>query len=328
MDNTNKHTNTTEWVHECLANLAPAPGWQPNPDLGLAYLRSYERYAKHRRRVQRGAALAIVITFVLASTVPATRGIARQLLDLFYMRRPEAVRATTPRSEPQLFIMEYTSPPFTGRFVSSVAEAQKEAGFAPLLPPILVEQVASGLAVLKVSGLIDAHIKINVHDLTSALESRGIGVTVPRDWDGVEIGYHLGPGISVAFLGGTLGQYRRPALITPPGFPLIDFTEIALEAAGLTPSEAHNARNMLADSGGAFSLVPSDAKSNFHDVSLKTGRGLLFENDTDNDERQKCSFCPGPHELVLTWAASDRIFQLRSQTMTVNQVVALANSIN
>jgi hypothetical protein len=249
-------------------------------------------------------------------------------LDRFYMRRPEAVRSTTPRSEPQLFMMEYTSPPFIGRFVSSVAEAKKEAGFDPLLPPILVEQVASGLAVLKVSGPIDAHIRISVHDVMAALERRGIGTSVPRDWDGVDIGYHLGPGVLVAFLGGTLGQSRRPALITPPGFPLIDFTEIALEAAGLTPSEAHNARNMLADSGGAFSLVPSDAKSNFHDVSLKTGRGLLFENDTDNDERQKCSFCPGPHELVLTWAASDRIFQLRSQTMTVDQVVALANSIN
>ena len=328
MDNTNKHTNTTEWVDACLAELAPPPDWQPNPDLGLAYLRSYERRAKQRRVVQRGAALAILITFILALTVPATRGIARQLLDRFYMRTPEAVRSTTPRSEPQLFIMEYSSPPFIGRFVSSVAEAQKEAGFSPLLPPILVEQIASGLAVLKVSGPIDAHITITVRDLMAALQRRGIGAKVPRDWDGVEIGYHLGPGILVAFLGGTLGQSRRPALITPPGFPLIDFTEIALEAAGLTPSEAHNARNMLADSGGAFSLVPSDAKSNFHDVSLKSGRGLLFENDTENDERQKCSFCPGPHELVLTWAASDRIFQLRSQTMTIDQVVTLANSIN
>lgn len=328
MDNTNKHTNTTEWVGARLAELAPTPDWQPNPDLGLAHLRSYERQAKHRRRVQRGAALAILIAFVLTLTVPASRGIARQLLDRFYMTRPEAVRSTTPRSEPQLFIMEYTSPPFIGRFVSNVAEARKEAGFSPLLPPILVEQIASGLAVLKVSGPIDAHITISVRDLMAALQSRGIGAKVPRDWDGVEIGYHLGPGILVAFLGGTLGQSQRPALITPPGFPLIDFTEIALEGAGLTASEAHNARNMLADSGGAFSLVPSDAKSNFHDVSLKTGRGLLFENDTDNDERQKCSFCPGPHELVLTWAASDRIFQLRSQTMTVDQVVALANSIN
>ena len=108
MDNTNKHTNTTEWVDACLAELAPPPDWQPNPDLGLAYMRSYERRAKQRRGVQRGAALAILITFILALTVPATRGIARQLLDRFYMRTPEAVRSTTPRSEPQLFIMEYS----------------------------------------------------------------------------------------------------------------------------------------------------------------------------------------------------------------------------
>lgn len=132
----------------------------------------------------------------------------------------------------------------------------------------------------------------------------------------------------VVFLGGALGQFRRPVLVTPPNFPLIDFTEIALKAAGLTPSEAHNARNMFADSVGAFAVVPADAKSRFRDVSLKSGHGLLFENDTDQDERQKCSFCPGPYERVLTWAASDRVFQLRSQTMTVEQIIALANSIN
>jgi hypothetical protein len=329
MGHTNRDKNTSEWVHDRLAELVDVPGWQPDPDLGLVHLRSYERIAKRRSRLRRAAVLLILITSVLTLAVPATRGIARQLLDRFYMTRPEAVRSMMPRSEPPLFIMEYTSPPSIGRFVSGVAEARNEAGWEPRLPPVLVEQVASGLAVLKVSGAVDAQIKIRVHDLEAALERRGIdGVHVPRNWDGVEIGYHLGPGIWVAFLGGTLGQSEPPALVISPGFPLIDFTEIALEAAGLTPLEAHNARHMLADSGGAFSVVPSDAKSNFRDISLKSGHGLLFENDTDQDERQKCSFCPGPYERVLTWAASERIFQLRSETMTVEQAIEFANSIN
>jgi hypothetical protein len=63
-------------------------------------------------------------------------------------------------------------------------------------------------------------------------------VRVPQSWDGVEIGYHLGPRIVVAFLGGSLAQARPPALTTTPGFLVIDFTEIALRAAGLNASEA------------------------------------------------------------------------------------------
>jgi len=329
MDNTNKDVNTGEWVYERLARLAPKQDWRPNLDLGFANFRRHEHMAKRRRRLQQAVALAVLIASILALVVPTTRGIARQLLDSFYMKRPEAVRSTMPRSELPDFRIEYTSLPSIGHFVSGMAEAVQEAGFQPRLPPILAEQVASGLAVLKVSGPVDERITIDVDDLKAALKSRAIDdVIVPRNWSGVEIGYHVGHSILVAFLGGRLGQSPPPALVTPPGFLLIDFTEVALRAAGLTPSEAHNARNMFAESGGAFSIVPSDAKSNFRDVTLKSGHGLLFENDTNQDERQKCSFCPGPHERVLTWAASDRIFQLRSLTMNVAQMVELADSIN
>ena len=96
---------------------------------------------------------------------------------------------------------------------------------------------------------------------------------------------------------------------------------------GLSPSEAHHSRDKFAESGGMFVVVPSDAAYKFREVSLKSGHGLLFENNTYQDDRQKCAFCPGPHERVLTWAAPDRAFQLRSQTMTVDQAVEFANSI-
>jgi hypothetical protein len=207
--------------------------------------------------------------------------------------------------------------------------ARREAGFDPLLPPVLAEQLASGLAVPKLTGLIDARIRLQAAGLKSALEGRGIGdVSVPRSWEGVEIAYHLGQGILIAFLGGTLWQAPRPELITPSGFLLVDFTELALRASGLGPMEAHNARNLFADSGIAFAILPSDAMPDFREVRLKSGPGMLLENDNAEDEEQKCSFCPGPYERVLMWARSDRILQLRSQTMTVDQAVQMANSIN
>src|SRR5262249_11735149 len=106
MDDTNNDTNTSdtsEWVHERLAELVQAPGWQPNPQLGLLHLRWHERMATGGRRLQRAGVLTVLTPSVLPPAVPATRGVARQLLDRFYMRRPEAVRATMPRFEPTLF---------------------------------------------------------------------------------------------------------------------------------------------------------------------------------------------------------------------------------
>jgi len=171
--------------------------------------------------------------------------------------------------------------------------------------------------------------KISVGSLRTALQARGIqDVSVPQNWDGVETGFHMGPAVVVFFLDGTFAQSLPPQILTPPAFPIIDFTEIALRISGVGPSEAHNARSMFAESGGVFAIVPSDAKSTFREVLLKSGRALFFENDTDQDEHEKCTFCPGPHQRVLIWAASGRLFDLRSQTLTVNQAIEFANSID
>jgi len=51
MDDMNKDTNTSEWVHERLARLAAEQDWKPNPDLGFANLRRHERNAKRRIRI-------------------------------------------------------------------------------------------------------------------------------------------------------------------------------------------------------------------------------------------------------------------------------------
>ena len=320
-------TKHNEWVYERLAALSSSAR-EVDPNAGLVHYRSYERTARRQRRVQRVAALALGIAAVLVLAIPASRAVARQLFDRFYMRRPEAIRANN-ISIGKVFQNEYATASGAPRFVFDIAKAREQAGFEPRMPTTLEEQLASGLAVLKLSDPINMRITIHVDALMAAFRSHGIeDVRVPQTWEGVEIGYHVGMGILVVFLGGSLGQSAPPSLDTPPGFPIIDFTEIALRAAGLGASEAHNARNMFVDSGGAFAIVPSDAKSHFREVSLKSGPGVLFENDTDENERQKCSLCAGPHERVLTWAASDRIFQLRSQTMSLDEMIGMGNAIN
>jgi hypothetical protein len=319
------------WVYERMALLtaSSAGPHAEDVDAALVRYRSYERTAKRRRQVRRASALAVVIVLVLAFAAPGTRGVARELWDRFYMRSPEAVRVAIPSSGRSTFIDAMISAAPPARFVADAAEAGELAGFAPRLPAALGDQLASGLAVLKVSGPIDVESRIHADKLVLSLHRRGIyDVNVPGEWDGVRISYHVGAGIIVAFLGGTFAQAMTPSIITPPRFAIIAYTEAALRAAGLSASDAHNARNLFVESGGGFAIVPSDARSRFRQVPLRTAQGLLFENDTDEDERGRCSFCAGPHELVLTWAEADRVFQLRSQTMTVNQAIELANAVN
>lgn len=321
-------TKSDKWVYERLAYLHIMPS-REDADTALARYRDYECRARHQRRVRQAAILSLVIAVLVVAIVPASRAVARQLLDRFYMRRPEAVRVNdTAIGTAGFFHLEYAAPG-PSRFVFNMAKAREQAGFEPRLPALLTEQLASGLAVLKLSDPRDAKMEIEVNGVSAALQRRGItDVRVPRAWDGVQIGYHLGASVVVVFLSGMLAQSLPPSIVTPGDFPILDFTEVALRAAGLSHGEAHNARRLFIDTGGAFAIVPVDAKSTFREIALKSGPGLLFENDSDQDERRTCSLCAGPHERVLTWSTSDRVFQLRSQTMSFAQVIALANAIN
>jgi hypothetical protein len=324
-----EETKNDEWVYQRLAAL-PVSSNRTNIDAALAHYRSYERYSRRRNTIQRAAFLSLAIVAVLMVALPSNRAAARELLDRFYMRRPAAVRADAVAiGATSAFHIEHAAPR-PSQFVFDIGRAREQAGFEPQFPALLNEQLVSGLAVLKLSGPVDVRLKIHVDDLITGLERRGLtDIHVPRTWEGSEISYHVGIGVGVVFLNGTLWQSPPPSIVvTPAGFPTVEFTEMALRIAGLGALEAHNARNIFVDTGGAFAIVPADAKSTFRNIELKSGPGLLFENSTSEDERQKCSLCAGPHERVLTWAASDRIFQLRSPTMTSNEMVTLASNLN
>jgi hypothetical protein len=154
-------------VYQRLAVLSsPAAG--EDPDAALAHYRSYERRAE-RLHVQRTAVFAIGIAAVLVLVAPASRGVARQSLDRFYMRSPEAVRANyISIGTANALHKEYAAPPAAPRFVFDMANAREQAGFDPRLRATLQEQLNSGLAVLKRSDPFNMRIKIHADDLMSA----------------------------------------------------------------------------------------------------------------------------------------------------------------
>ena len=77
MENIDKGMNTSQWVYDRLAGLAPAETWQPDVDAGFAYLHRYDHLAKRRLHLQRGAVLLLLVACVVVLAMPTTRGIAR-----------------------------------------------------------------------------------------------------------------------------------------------------------------------------------------------------------------------------------------------------------
>src|SRR5437867_7748560 len=225
MDST-ENTNASEWVRDRLASLAPPSAWEPNADRGLDHFRGRERRANRRRELWRGAALAVLIACIVWLAVPATRGIAQRLWDRFYTKGLEAIRLNGPRGDlkglPQAeFVIPVTGP----HRVQGIAQAHQEAGFEPRLPKPLMEQIALGSALLAVNGPIVVRMRINVADLRTALQRRGIdfvNVNVPQSWDGVEILGQTSPSIYAGFKGVTIMQTLPNVLVTPAGFALGD----------------------------------------------------------------------------------------------------------
>ncbi len=326
-----KDNDARQWVERQLEMLAPARGWEPSHDRGLEYLQAHERAARRRRRLQQGTLLAVLVASLILLMVPTTRGVAERLLNRFSTKDLGAVRLNVPKADLKGLLprIEFTTPPRMARYVPNIAEAQNRAGFAPRLPKEFLEKIAAGSIVLGVRGPTNARLTIHAAALRAALRKRGIeNVQIPDEWDRVEINQQVSPSIMASFKDGTLVQAQLPVVLAPAGFVVEKFLEIELLIAGLSAAEAQRLSSKFAASGDMFAMVPSDTKTNFREVALASGHGLLFENDTDLSEKDKCAFCPGPHELALTWTTPDLVFQLRSDTLTPEEAIELANSVD
>src|SRR2546421_275757 len=136
MDNI-KNADTSDWMQERLQALSPKPHWEPDRDRGIAHFQKREHAARRQRLVRRSVVLAVLIAGFVSLLAPSTRGVAERLFNRFSANNIGAVRSNlgTYAMKGLLPAPEYVIPPKAQRRVPSIAQAEKETGFLPRLPP-------------------------------------------------------------------------------------------------------------------------------------------------------------------------------------------------
>ena len=305
MANTND-PNENRWVDERLRSLA-TPELKPNLDAARGRLRERDASARRRRRAWT-TAVAIVGTILVLAALPWPRAAAQRLRDRLTLVRVEVVPVAQDNLRPEkLFdFKEEGDEPIS---VQDAVEAERIAGFRPLLPP---PDVVAGTPELKVVKHEVMSSTVRVADLERALAASGVtGVRVPREWEGVTLRVERGPVINADYEDAKMGISQSPPfrLITPSGFQVGQFMEIAYRLFGKSAPDARDLSRKFVENPAWMLVIPH---ATVREVPWKGGRAVAA----------------GGQGMCFFWNTSDRIFVIGAQKMDPDFGVAVANSVH
>jgi hypothetical protein len=300
-------TNESRWVDERLQALE-TPDVEPNYDAARGQLRERESAARRSRRAWTTAA-AIAAAMLVLLALPWPRAAAQRLWDRLTLGRVEVVRVAQENLPQPVNPFDWKEENDEPIVVRDAAEAERVAGFRPLLPPA---DVVPGTPKLTVSrrGLMSATVK--VADLERALTTAGVaGVSVPKNWEGVTLRVERGPEISAEYEGAKMGMSQSAPLklTTPSGFPVGEFMEIAYRLYGKSAADARDlSRKFVANPAWMLVFPGHDT---VREVSWKGGRAVAA----------------GGQGMCFFWNTADRLFIIGAQKMDPEFGVAVANSV-
>jgi len=296
--------DTDRWVDERLQALQ-APEIEPKHDVARARLRERAAAARRSRRAWTTAA-AIGAAILVLAALPWPRAAAQRLWDRLTLHRVEVMQVTgRDRPDPgKLFEgKEESDAPIP---VHDAAEAERVAGFRPLLPPADVVSAAPTLTVVKHASI---SYTVNVADLERALAAAGItDVTVPREWEGVTMRVEIGPRIDANYEDGKMGlsQSAPYRLVTPAGFPVGRFMETIYRVLGKSAADARNLSRKFVENPAWMLVFPGH--DTVREMPLKSGHAVSAGG---------CFF----------WNTPDRLFVIGAENMDPDRRVAVANSV-
>src|SRR5215467_3484579 len=305
MANTND-PNENRWVDDRLRSL-DSPQVEPNYDAARGRLRERDASARRRRRAWT-TAVAIVGTILVLAALPWPRAAAQRLWDRLTLVRVEVVPVAQDNLRPEkLFdFKEEGDEPIS---VQDAVEAERIAGFRPLLPP---PDVVAGTPELKVVKHEVMSSTVRVADLERALAASGVtGVRVPREWEGVTLRVERGPVINADYEDAKMGISQSPPfrLITPSGFQVGQFMEIAYRLFGKSAPDARDLSRKFVENPAWMLVIPH---ATVREVPWKGGRAVAA----------------GGQGMCFFWNTSDRIFVIGAQKMDPDFGVAVANSVH
>jgi hypothetical protein len=306
MANTND-SNEHRWVDERLQSLN-SPDVEPNYDAARGRLRERDASARRVRRRWTTAA-AIVAAILLLAALPWPRAAAQRLWDRLTLGRVEVVRVAQEHLPEPVNPFDWKEDNDERIEVRDAADAERVAGFRPLLPPADVVSETPKLSVSK-RGVMSSTVK--VADLQRALTAAGVaGVSVPKDWEGVTLRVERGPEVDANYENSKFGisQSAPFKLTTPSGFPVGEFMEIAYRLYGKSAVDARElSRKFIANPAWMLVFPGHDT---VREVSWKGGRAVAA----------------GGQGMCFFWNTRDRLFIVGAQKMNPDFGVAIANSV-
>jgi hypothetical protein len=303
----NSDANENRWVDERLRSLG-TPEVDSNLDAARGQLRERDASARRRRRAWTTAAVVVGAILVLAA-LPWPRAAAQRLWDRLSLGRIEVVRSTRNDLPQPVNPFDWKEDNDEPIVVHDANDAERVAGFRPLLPP---PSVVAGTPKLSVSrrGVMSATVRVT--DLERALAATGIaGVRVPKDWEGVTLRVERGAEIDAEYENAklALSQSSPLKLVTPSGFPISEFMEIAYRLYGKSAADARDlSRKFIANPAWMLVFPGHDT---VREVSWKGGRAVAA----------------GGQGMCFFWNTRDRLFIVAAQKMDPDFGVTVANSI-
>lgn len=307
----NNDAEDSRWVDRHMDVLKPVDDYDPDTVRARARLRERQSAPPPRR----GAWLAITVAGCLAllALLPWPRALAQEVWNRLVLGRVEVVeidREDLSEEITSVFVME--PHPFEPEPVATIADAERIAGFRPLLPPAGILKGTPALSVVKNVGLSTKPLK--TADIERALARAGVSdLSVPRQWDGLTLTADAGPVVIAAYDSVEIMQSAAFTMNTPPGFQFGRFMEMAFRVFGRGPDEA-KALGAKFEANPAL-LVHFPERAPVRDVALRSGNGIIV-----GDLR-------GDDVVCFFWNTSDRIYIVSATHVTEQTLVALADSI-
>jgi hypothetical protein len=250
-------------------------------------------------------------------TLPAPGALAQRVWDSLFLTRVEVVRVNfDDLPDVESFRAKTVSGPGKTVKVGDPAQAERLAGFKLGLPAIGILGSPRAIGVISP---IAAQLDLRAGELTEALRQAGVSdMTIPKEWDGASLRFQTGPLVMTEYPDNSLLQCRPFAMVTPTGFQLDRFAEVAFRILGLRSAEARYLSRRFAANPAWLLGIPLDEPGEIREVELRSGSGILIDNLNENGQSER---------VEVVWNTADRIYAL-SGKMSRELAIQVANSVH
>lgn len=280
-------------------------------------------------------AATIILAVVLVISLPPTRALAQDFLNLFRVKKFAAITIDPARVKQldnlnidaeALFAenVQVIKEPGKPVQVASAQEAGERAGFTVAVPSALPKNAKLEASV---EGEGSAVITANVAKAQELLDLVGItDVTIPAQLDGAKITITKPASVELkyTFKNGTvrLMQSPSPEVELPQGVELKQLGEIGLRVLGLSAEDARNFAAKVDWSSTFLIPIPANA-AEVRQVTVNGAEGLMLtSNGTAHNGRS--AYANG--EAVILWANNGMVYAMQGNGNAVD-LLDLANSV-